>query len=151
MPASSMLDTRKPVRPVVPRSVLGGCDWGARTADIVAALWPQRCKALVSVSGYLIGSQAANRTPLPPKAELQWWYQFYFATNAAAPATKKIGAISRRGPKGGLPPDGAPTSAPAGRDSCWCHPSALPGHAWVSAGGGGRRGEGEGESEPRDG
>src|SRR2546428_1151400 len=64
----------------VEKAVLGGCDWGARTADIVAALWPQRCKALVSVSGYLIGSQAANRTPLPPKAELQWWYQFYFAT-----------------------------------------------------------------------
>src|SRR3989441_4783242 len=64
----------------VEKAVLGGCDWGARTADIVAALWPQRCKALVSVSGYLIGSQAANRTPLPPKAEPQWWYQFYFAT-----------------------------------------------------------------------
>jgi pimeloyl-ACP methyl ester carboxylesterase len=64
----------------IEKAVLGGCDWGARTADIVAALWPQRCKALVSVSGYLIGSQAANRTPLPPKAELQWWYQFYFAT-----------------------------------------------------------------------
>ena len=64
----------------IEKAVLGGCDWGARTADIVAALWPERCKALVSVSGYLIGSQAANRTPLPPKAELQWWYQFYFAT-----------------------------------------------------------------------
>jgi pimeloyl-ACP methyl ester carboxylesterase len=61
-------------------AVLGGYDWGARTADIVAALWPQRCKALVSVSGYLIGSQAINRKPLPPRAELQWWYQFYFAT-----------------------------------------------------------------------
>jgi pimeloyl-ACP methyl ester carboxylesterase len=62
------------------RAILGGYDWGARTADIVAALWPERCKALVSVSGYLIGSQAANRKPLPPKAELAWWYQFYFAT-----------------------------------------------------------------------
>jgi pimeloyl-ACP methyl ester carboxylesterase len=61
-------------------AILGGCDWGARTANIIAALWPERCKALVSVSGYLIGSQAANQMPLPPKAELQWWYQFYFAT-----------------------------------------------------------------------
>ena len=57
-----------------------GFDWGARTADIVAAIWPQRVKALVSVSGYLIGSQQANSNPLPPKAELQWWYQYYFAT-----------------------------------------------------------------------
>ena len=61
--------------------IVAGCDWGARTADIVAALWPERCKALVSVSGYLIGSQEANRAPLPPKAELAWWYQFYFATD----------------------------------------------------------------------
>ncbi|NRO98746.1 alpha/beta fold hydrolase [Paraburkholderia sp. NMBU_R16] len=61
-------------------AVIGGFDWGARTAGIVAALWPQRCRALVSVSGYLIGSQQANRTPLPPQAELAWWYQFYFAT-----------------------------------------------------------------------
>jgi pimeloyl-ACP methyl ester carboxylesterase len=64
----------------IARAILGGCDWGARTADIVAALWPERCKALVSVSGYLIGSQDANRLPLPPEAELQWWYQYYFAT-----------------------------------------------------------------------
>jgi pimeloyl-ACP methyl ester carboxylesterase len=64
----------------IEQAVLGGCDWGARTADIVAALWPERCKALVSVSGYLIGSQEANRMPLPPEAELQWWYQYYFAT-----------------------------------------------------------------------
>ncbi len=62
------------------RAILAGFDWGARTADIVAALWPERCKALVSVSGYLIGSQEAGKAPLPPKAELQWWYQFYFAT-----------------------------------------------------------------------
>ena len=62
------------------RATLGGFDWGARTADIVAALWPDRCAGLVSVSGYLIGSQAANAAPLPPKAELAWWYQFYFAT-----------------------------------------------------------------------
>ena len=61
-------------------AILGGFDWGARTANIVAALWPERCKAMVSVSGYLIGSQAANRTPLPPQAELAWWYQYYFAT-----------------------------------------------------------------------
>jgi pimeloyl-ACP methyl ester carboxylesterase len=60
--------------------IIAGFDWGARTADIVAALWPQRCRALVSVSGYLIGSQDANKKPLPPAAELQWWYQYYFAT-----------------------------------------------------------------------
>jgi pimeloyl-ACP methyl ester carboxylesterase len=64
----------------IEQAVLGGCDWGARTADIVAGLWPERCKALVSVSGYLIGSQEANKMPLPPEAELQWWYQYYFAT-----------------------------------------------------------------------
>ena len=62
------------------QAVLAGFDWGARTAAIVAALWPERCKALVAVSGYLIGSQAAGKAPLPPQAELQWWYQFYFAT-----------------------------------------------------------------------
>jgi pimeloyl-ACP methyl ester carboxylesterase len=62
------------------RVIVGGCDWGARTADILAAVWPARCKALVSVSGYLIGSRDANRAPLPPKAEFEWWYQFYFAT-----------------------------------------------------------------------
>jgi pimeloyl-ACP methyl ester carboxylesterase len=64
----------------VQRAIVAGFDWGARIADILAALWPHRCKALVSVSGYLIGSQGANRSPLPPSAELQWWYQFYFAT-----------------------------------------------------------------------
>jgi pimeloyl-ACP methyl ester carboxylesterase len=64
----------------IERAVLAGFDWGARTADIVAALWPQRCTGLVSVSGYLIGSQEAGRRPLPPAAELQWWYQYYFAT-----------------------------------------------------------------------
>ena len=61
-------------------AIIGGCDWGARTANIIAALWPERCKALVSVSGYLIGSPETNKLPLPPKAELDWWYQFYFAT-----------------------------------------------------------------------
>lgn len=64
----------------IPKAVIGGFDWGARTADIIAALYPERCKALVSVSGYLIGSQKGNSAPLPPKAELSWWYQFYFAT-----------------------------------------------------------------------
>lgn len=64
----------------IQRAELAGFDWGARSADIVAALWPERVTALVSVSGYLIGSQEAGKQPLPPKAELQWWYQFYFAT-----------------------------------------------------------------------
>jgi len=64
----------------IERAVVAGFDWGARTADIVAALWPERCAGLVSVSGYLIGSQAAGKLPLPPEAELQWWYQYYFAT-----------------------------------------------------------------------
>jgi pimeloyl-ACP methyl ester carboxylesterase len=61
-------------------AIVAGFDWGARTANIIAALWPERCKAMVSVSGYLIGSREANQMPLPPNAELQWWYQFYFAT-----------------------------------------------------------------------
>jgi pimeloyl-ACP methyl ester carboxylesterase len=65
----------------IEKATLAGFDWGARSADIVAALWPERCKALVSVSGYLIGSQEAGKVPLPPKAELQWWYQYYFATD----------------------------------------------------------------------
>jgi pimeloyl-ACP methyl ester carboxylesterase len=64
----------------IERAVVAGFDWGARTADIVAALWPERCRGLVSVSGYLIGSQEAGKLPLPPAAELQWWYQYYFAT-----------------------------------------------------------------------
>ena len=64
----------------IEKATLAGFDWGARTANIMAALWPERCKALVSVSGYLIGSQQAGKLPLPPEAELQWWYQFYFAT-----------------------------------------------------------------------
>ena len=62
------------------KATIAGCDWGARTANIIAALWPQRCNALVSVSGYLIGSQELGKMPLPPKAELEWWYQYYFAT-----------------------------------------------------------------------
>jgi pimeloyl-ACP methyl ester carboxylesterase len=73
--ATALMDALK-----IDRAIVAGFDWGARTADIVAALWPQRCRALVSVSGYLIGNQNANKTPLPPAAELQWWYQYYFAT-----------------------------------------------------------------------
>ena len=64
----------------IKQATIAGFDWGARTADIVAALWPDRVKGIVSVSGYLIGSQEAGKMPLPPKAELQWWYQYYFAT-----------------------------------------------------------------------
>jgi len=65
----------------IEKATIAGCDWGARTANILSALWPKRCKAMVSVSGYLIGSQESNKMPLPPKAELQWWYQYYFATD----------------------------------------------------------------------
>jgi pimeloyl-ACP methyl ester carboxylesterase len=64
----------------IEKATVAGYDWGARTANVMAALWPERCKAMVSVSGYLIGSQEAGKMPLPPNAELQWWYQFYFAT-----------------------------------------------------------------------
>jgi pimeloyl-ACP methyl ester carboxylesterase len=64
----------------IEKATIGGFDWGARTADIIAALWPERCRALVSVSGYLIGSQESGKIPLPPMAELEWWYQYYFAT-----------------------------------------------------------------------
>ncbi|POA64141.1 alpha/beta fold hydrolase [Pseudomonas sp. GW531-T4] len=76
--ASDVIDFMDALK--IKQAVLGGYDWGARSADIVSALWPERVKALVSVSGYLIGNQAAGQNPLPPKAELQWWYQFYFAT-----------------------------------------------------------------------
>jgi pimeloyl-ACP methyl ester carboxylesterase len=64
----------------IQKAIIGGFDWGARTADIMAATWPERCKGLVSVSGYLIGNQASGKSPLPPGAEFQWWYQYYFAT-----------------------------------------------------------------------
>ncbi len=64
----------------IDQAIIAGFDWGARTAGVLAALWPERCRAIVSVSGYLIGSQTANQAPLPPTAELQWWYQYYFAT-----------------------------------------------------------------------
>ena len=72
---TALLDALK-----IDNAVIAGFDWGARTANIIAALWPERCKAMVSVSGYLIGSQESGKMPLPPNAELQWWYQFYFAT-----------------------------------------------------------------------
>jgi pimeloyl-ACP methyl ester carboxylesterase len=65
----------------ITKATIAGCDWGARTANIIAALWPERCTALVSVSGYLIGNREANKMPLPPKAELAWWYQYYFSTD----------------------------------------------------------------------
>ncbi|MER8528759.1 alpha/beta hydrolase [Mesorhizobium sp. M0134] len=65
----------------IEKATIAGCDWGARTANVVAALWPERCKAIVSVSGYLIGNQQVGMVPLPPEAELQWWYQYYFATD----------------------------------------------------------------------
>jgi len=64
----------------IQKATIGAFDWGARTANIIAALWPERCKAMVSVSGYLIGSPEANKSPLPPQAEFEWWYQYYFAT-----------------------------------------------------------------------
>ncbi len=64
----------------IKKAIIGGFDWGARTANIIAALWPERCKAMVSVSGYLIGSPESNKMPLPPEAELEWWYQYYFST-----------------------------------------------------------------------
>jgi pimeloyl-ACP methyl ester carboxylesterase len=80
-PAALALDTVDMMDALkIPSAILAGFDWGGRTADIIAALWPERCKGLVSVSGYLIGSQASGPEPLPPEAEHQWWYQFYFAT-----------------------------------------------------------------------
>jgi pimeloyl-ACP methyl ester carboxylesterase len=75
----AMMDALK-----IEKAILAGYDWGGRTADVIAALWPERCKALVSVSGYLIASPESNKLPLPPKAEYQWWYQFYFATERGA-------------------------------------------------------------------
>ena len=76
--ASDIIDLMDALR--IERAILAGFDWGARSANIIAALWPERCQALVSVSGYLIGSQELGKVPLPPKAELEWWYQYYFAT-----------------------------------------------------------------------
>ncbi len=81
-PAAVALDTIALMDALkIQRATIGGFDWGGRTADIIAALWPERCKALVSVSGYLIAGQESQKEPLPPKAELQWWYQYYFATD----------------------------------------------------------------------
>ena len=80
----------------IEQAIVAGFDWGARTANIIAALWPERCKALVSVSGYLIGSQAAGKLPLPPKAELQWWYQYYFATERGRAGYETVPARLRQ-------------------------------------------------------
>jgi pimeloyl-ACP methyl ester carboxylesterase len=77
--ASDVIDLMDALK--IQKPILAGYDWGGRSADIVAALWPERCKGLVSVSGYLIGSQEAGKVPLPPTAEYQWWYQYYFATD----------------------------------------------------------------------
>ncbi|HEY0781561.1 MAG TPA: alpha/beta hydrolase, partial [Thermoanaerobaculia bacterium] len=85
--AVALLDALK-----IEKAILAGFDWGARTAAIVAALWPERCKGLVSVSGYLIGSQEAGKVPLPPQAELQWWYQYYFATERGRAGYEKYRA-----------------------------------------------------------
>ena len=74
----------------IDKAILAGFDWGGRTADIIAALWPQRCKALVAVSGYLIGGREANKLPLPPKVEYQWWYQYYFATDRGGARLREI-------------------------------------------------------------
>src|SRR6204780_2111738 len=80
----------------IQRAILGGFDWGARTVDIIAVLWPERCKAIVSVSGYLIGSPAANKMPLPPAAEYAFWYQYYFATeNGQAGYTKYLNDFNK--------------------------------------------------------
>jgi pimeloyl-ACP methyl ester carboxylesterase len=79
MDAIALMDALK-----IPQAVIGGFDWGGRTADVLAAQWPERVKGLVAVSGYLIGSQAAGKQPLPPEAEYQWWYQFYFSTPRGA-------------------------------------------------------------------
>jgi pimeloyl-ACP methyl ester carboxylesterase len=68
----------------IPKAVIGGFDWGARSADVVAAMWPDRCRALVAVSGYIIVNLAANLKPLTPQAEYGWWYQYYFATDRGA-------------------------------------------------------------------
>jgi len=73
----------------IQKAIIAGFDWGARSANIAAALWPERCNAIVSVSGYLIGNQEAGRLPLPPKAEYQWWYQFYLASDRGSKGYEK--------------------------------------------------------------
>lgn len=81
-PSALALDTLQMMDALkIHNATIAGFDWGARTADVMAVLWPERCKSIVSVSGYLIGNQKSGETPLPPKAELQWWYQYYFATD----------------------------------------------------------------------
>ncbi|WP_370143684.1 alpha/beta fold hydrolase [Bradyrhizobium sp. USDA 328] len=80
----------------IKKAVVAGFDWGARTADVIAALWPDRCRALVSVSGYLISSQAAGSAPLPPQAELQWWYQFYSRHRARPRRIREVHARFRQ-------------------------------------------------------
>jgi pimeloyl-ACP methyl ester carboxylesterase len=95
----------------IKRATLAGFDWGARIANIVAALWPERCKALVSVSGYLIGNQAAGKVPLPPGAELQWWYQYYFATDRGHAGYEKYRTTSRSS-SGGTPRPSGPSTIP---------------------------------------
>jgi pimeloyl-ACP methyl ester carboxylesterase len=81
-PAVDVIDFMDALK--IDKAILGGFDWGARTANIVAALWPERCKALVTVSGYAVPNVAAQKLPLPPAGELQWWYQYYFATERGA-------------------------------------------------------------------
>ena len=90
-------------------AIIAGFDWGARAANVVAALWPGRCKAMVSVSGYLIGSPEAGQAPLLPAAELAWWYQFYFATERGRAAMTNTGASSPS--SSGTPPRHSGTSA----------------------------------------
>jgi pimeloyl-ACP methyl ester carboxylesterase len=79
----------------IQKATIGGFDWGGRTACIIAALWPERCNALVSVSGYLFSSQESQKVPLPPKAELQWWYQYYFATERGRAGYDNTGTTFR--------------------------------------------------------
>lgn len=88
-------------------AILAGYDWGAGIANTVAALWPARCKAMGSVSGYLIANREVNKRPLPPKAEYAWWYQFYFATERGSPADMRTGpspVVSAAGSTAGLCP-----------------------------------------------
>ncbi|MGK5731946.1 alpha/beta fold hydrolase [Streptomyces sp. URMC 124] len=73
------------------QAVLAGFDWGARTAGIIAALWPGRCRALVSVGGYLTVNLEANLRPLAPATEHAWWYQYYFATERGRMAMEDRG------------------------------------------------------------
>lgn len=120
----------------IKQAVIAGYDWGARTANIVAALWPERCKALVSVSGYLIGSQEANKAPLPPKAELQWWYQYYFATERGqegyAKYTRDFARLSGNWPRRNGPLTTRPSRA---RPQPSTTPTMSPSPSIITAGG----------------